>query len=473
MIELSFGEIANLVNGKLIGLAESDRTSAAPIIDSRLAAKGKFFAAFNGAQVDGHDFAKQAIDDGCEFVLASKDLGLPSILVADVQEALTTLATYVRSKLKALTVIGITGSQGKTTTKDLLAHILAISGKTIAPEASLNNELGVPLLILQCDEQTKYCIVEMGARHKGDIAHLVSIAKPSIGLVLSVGTAHLGEFGSREVIAKTKQELILGLDAGSSAILGSYDEFTPHMAEGLDLKVLTFGQKPNCEVRAADLELREGRAHFDLVTPAGRATVSLQLLGIHQVANALAAAAVATALNLPIESIAAALSTAEQKSRWRMELSNIGGVLLINDSYNANPESMAAALHTLALLTQERGGVSWAFLGKMHELGASATKEHEEIGRLASEIGIDHLISIGTEDYLTAVRSDLENEGEVELHHFPTLDSAQSLFTHIGGGDVVLVKASRAEGFELLAQELTSYLSSDQLTQAKDMGSAN
>ena len=231
----------------------------------------------------------------------------------------------------------MTGSQGKTTTKDLLAHILSTAGETVAPEGSLNNEIGVPLTLLRSTSQTRFCVVEMGARHRGDIAHLVAIAQPNVGAVLVVGSAHLGEFGSREGIALAKGEMVADLRPGATAVLGTYDEFTPRMPTPAGVKRLTFGETMDCDIRATDIEFREGRAHFDLVTPGGRETVGLQLLGMHQVANALAAAAIATALNLPIESIAAALSTAETMSKWRMELREAGDVALINDAYNANP----------------------------------------------------------------------------------------------------------------------------------------
>jgi UDP-N-acetylmuramoyl-tripeptide--D-alanyl-D-alanine ligase len=214
------------------------------------------------------------------------------------------------------------------------------------------------------------------------------------------------------------------------------------------MKVISFGEKSDCLVRAADIELREGRAHFDLVTPAGRQAVGLQLLGAHQVANALGAAAAATALGVPLETISAALSTAEISSKWRMALIDENELLLINDSYNANPESMAAAIRTLVLLAQERGGEAWAILGKMHELGASSVDEHQSIGRLASDIGVDHLVSVGTRDFLA---SDKKEEEEMVLHYFPDRESALEIAQHFSAGDVVLVKASRAEGFEELA----------------------
>jgi len=457
MILMTLGEIAKIADGEVLNVESSTVTTAYPVINSKTANSETFFAAFSGENVDGHDFIEDAIKRGAQFALVSKDCKYPAIKVADVQLALTKLASHIRSKLTQLTVIGITGSQGKTTTKDLLRHVLSVAGETVAPQESLNNELGVPLLLLQCTEKTKYCIVEMGARHLGDIAHLAQIARPNIGVVLGVGKAHVGEFGSREVIAKTKSELISGLHAGGIAILGTYDEFTPKMVAPNGVQTIFFGEKSNCEIRAADIEVREGRAHFDLVTPNGRAAVSLQLLGLHQISNALATAAVATALNIPIESISAALSTAEVSSKWRMEISTIGEIVLINDSYNANPESMSAALRTLALISQETGGVSWAFLGKMQELGESSASEHAAIGRLATEIGIDHLVAIGNREYLDDLAA-THGGGESAVHYFDDKASALSLVEHFAPGDVILVKASRAGEFNLLADSIIEAL---------------
>jgi len=450
MIKLTLNQIAEIVDGTVINTDGEQTTSAYPVINSNQASPKTFFAAFPGNHVDGHDFVDAAIANGAQFALVSKDCLAPAIKVADVQLALSKLAMHVRGQLQTLNVIGITGSQGKTTTKDLLHHILSVAGETIAPEESLNNELGVPLLILRCTETTQYCIVEMGARHLGDISHLAAIAQPQIGVVLTVGKAHVGEFGSREIIAKAKSELITALTSGGTAILGTYDEFTPNMLVPIGVKKILFGEKAQCEIRAADIEVREGRAHFDLVTPEGRAAVSLQLLGLHQITNALAAAAVATALKIPIETISAALSTAQNASKWRMEISQIGEVTLINDSYNANPESVAAALRTLALISQETGGVSWAILGKMQELGESSQTEHAAIGRLASEIGIDNLVAVGVRDFLQDLA--IENDGGTsEVHYFDSKSEAISIIEHFAAGDVVLVKASRSEEFNLLA----------------------
>jgi len=452
MIKLTLNQIAQIVGGEVRNTDGLQTTSAFPVINSNQATSKTFFAAFVGANVDGHEYIAEAISNGAQFALVSKDCTAPAIKVNDVRKALRDLAIYVRNELVNLQVIGITGSQGKTTTKDLLRHILSVSGETIAPEESLNNELGVPLLILRCSETTKFCIVEMGARHLGDISYLAEIAKPHVGVVLTVGTAHLGEFGSREIIAKAKSELITSLTAGGTAILGTYDEFTPNMVVPSGVKRILFGEKSKCEIRAADVEMREGRAHFDLVTPDGRAAVGLQLLGMHQISNALAAAAAATALKIPIETISAALSTAEVSSKWRMEISQIGEITLINDSYNANPESVAAALRTLALISQESGGVSWAILGKMQELGESSAAEHAAIGRLVCEIGIDNLVVVGIKDYL----ADLD--GASAVHYFDTKADAMAIVEHFAPGDVVLVKASRSGEFNLLVDSIKERL---------------
>ena len=454
MITLTAGEIALLVGGELH--CDPDLLIfKAPVFDSRLATPGTFFLALKGEVHDGHDFVAEAYRLGSVFSLTTHTIDGPCIVVKDVIAALSTVATFIRSRLSNLTVIGITGSQGKTSTKDLLAHMLAAVGPTVAPAGSFNNDLGLPLTLLECDERTRFCILEMGARHRGDIARLCEIGKPTIGVVLSVGTAHLGEFGSQQVIAETKSELITALGENGIAILGTYDEFTPAMAKLHSGTVLTFGERSDVDVRAADIEIREGRAHFDLVTRAGRDAVGLRLVGAHQVSNALAVAAVGTALALPIELIASSLSTATIASKWRMELNEVEELLIINDSYNANPASMSAALHSLALFAQERGGQSWAFVGKMHELGESGATASADIGNLASEIGVDHLVVVNAPEYGSGV-------GAMQYHHVASIADAATFVSYFAPGDVVLVKASRAERFELLADEIQArWLSRD------------
>lgn len=454
MIALTVAEIAQIIDAEIVGLDAAAVITEYPEIDSRKITTGSFFVALPGERVDGNDYAKEAIANGARFAITTYNLGIPSFVVTDAAKALAQLATAVRLRMEHCIFIGITGSHGKTTTKDLLGHILSVRGECVVPSGSFNNEIGVPLTILHTTDSTQFCIVEMGARHMGDITSLCAIAKPHIGIVLVVGSAHLGEFGSREAIALAKSELVNALPEHGVAILGSYDPLTPHMGEGSSRKRITFGEKSSCNVRAADLEFREGMAHFDLVSESGRAPVALRLLGAHQVANALAAAATALEVGISIESVAAALSTAEPRSKWRMELHDVDELLIINDSYNANPESMQAALRTLVLLTQERGGSSWAILGKMHELGESEREEHLHIGRLASELGVDHLVAVGTELYLDGLELDPAAGDEMLTHYFLTQEEALQALDHIERGDVLLIKASRAEHLDELSEKL-------------------
>lgn len=448
MIPISALKMAEVMGGTLIGSAEMTRNSEFQF-DSRAVNPGDIFLALQGEKADGHDFVSDARNHGAVLSIVTKPVSGAHILVADVLAAIGAFALYSRQQLNQLKVIGITGSQGKTTTKDMLFSILKEEGETIAARGSFNNDLGVPLTLLRCDETTKFCIVEMGARHGGDILALTKIAVPDVGAVLKVGNAHIGEFGSREKIALTKGELIAGLKPGAVAVLGTYDEFTPKMPMSDGVKRVTFGQEHHCEIRAADIEFRGGYAHFDLVTPEAREGVELRVLGLHQIPNALAAAAIAYSLGISTTRIAAALSMHESASKWRMEIHEGNEMTLINDSYNANPESMEAALRTLVLLSQERGGRSWAFLGTMHELGPSTAQMHQEIGQLAVELGIDHLVAIANQEYLRGLK-----DSSTVTHYFGSVDEARTIISEIEAGDVVLVKASRAEHLEILADAI-------------------
>ena len=351
MINLQASQIAKIVGGELVG---SDITvTAAPVFNSSQATEGSIFLALVGEKTDGHKYISDAFEHGAVLAFVTSEVPERCIVVKDVITSLNLLASFVRNALPDLKVIALTGSQGKTTTKDLLHHILETVSPTVAPAGNFNNELGAPITLLQCDEMTKFCILEMGARHVGDIGKLCKMASPDIGVVLRVGTAHVGEFGSEELVAKAKSEMISSLSDSAIAILGQYDIYTPAMASLHKGVTVTFGETTSADIRATDIEIREGRPHFDLVTPAGRASVGLRIVGMHQVANALAAAAIATKLNFSIDLIAGALSTAELHSKWRMEIAELNGLVLINDSYNASPESTEAALRTLLLFAQE------------------------------------------------------------------------------------------------------------------------
>ena len=420
MIPLTISQISEVISGKIVGDGNKLITGAA-FFDSREIVSNGIFLALKGEHVDGHDFAINALKGGAGVVICTQESGDTCIVVPDVVEAVTKLAAHVRQMIPDMKVVAITGSHGKTTTKDLSKHLLSMMGATVAPRSSFNNDLGVPITILECTTDTKFCILEMGARNLGDISKLERTFLPDIGVVLGVGSAHIGVFGSREIIATAKSEMVKNLESSKIAILGSYDDLTINMSNLTKAKVMTFGENSNNDVRATDVEIREGFAHFDLVTSFGRESVALRQAGRHQVANALAAAAIATALNLPIDKISAGLSTAESSSKWRMELHEVAGRLIINDSYNANPESMFAALDALRLFAQERGGRAWAFLGKMHELGDYSLAGHREVARKAIDLEIDHLVAVGTGSE---------------------------------AGDVILVKGSRAEGLEKLAELL-------------------
>jgi len=287
----------------------------------------------------------------------------------------------------------------------------------------------------------------MGARHVGDIAKLTRISSPDVAVVLVVGQAHLGEFGSVEKLANTKAELIDNLGEGKIAVLGSYDPFTPKMADKLKIKKILFGEGQ--EIRAADIEIHGGYANFDLVTPKDRSRVSLQILGEHQIANALGAAGAAFALGVSTEKISLGLSTATLSSKWRMQIEELSEIKIIHDYYNANPESMKAAVKSLAFLSQESGGQSWAVLGKMHELGGSEKSGHEDVAQYCAEVGVDHLVSVGTELYTLPVKK--VSEGNLLVHHCSNPQAVLELVNNFSAGDVVLLKASRSEKFEELA----------------------
>jgi UDP-N-acetylmuramoyl-tripeptide--D-alanyl-D-alanine ligase len=454
MIKISAGEFAKVVSGSLHDIDSKMLITQVPVINSKKASPDKFFVAFVGSNVDGHQYVNEAIELGAKFALVSKTVSAPHVLVTDVGKALTDLAIYLRTQLPDLKVVGITGSQGKTTTKEFLNSILLLDGPTIATDGNFNTDIGVPLTLLRCEETTKYCILEMGARHVGDIARLTKVAKPNVGVVLVVGTAHLGEFGSVAAIAKTKSELITNLPENSTAVLGTYDTYTPKMAESLKLQTIFFGE--NEAVRAADVEIHGGYAHFDLVTPNGRSAVGLQVLGEHQIPNALAAASTAYALGISNETIAEGLTTAVLDSKWRMQIEDVNGVQVIHDYYNANPESMKAALKTLILLTQESGGSSWAILGKMHELGALEAEGHKGVTAYCRQVGVDHLVEVATNLYQDDSNQSFDEN--MQQHNCMNTQAVLELVNNISAGDVILLKASRSERFEELANLLKGKL---------------
>jgi UDP-N-acetylmuramoyl-tripeptide--D-alanyl-D-alanine ligase len=468
VIRLSAAEVAALAGGTLAagnGTGGTGRTGAAPVtgpvvIDSRQAAPGALFAALPGERVDGHDYAAAAVAAGASVVLAARPLpGLAAavVVVPDVTRALGLLARGVLARLPDATVVGITGSSGKTSTKDLTAQVVERLGPTVAPEGSLNNEIGLPLTVLRADEQTRYLVLEMSARGIGHIAYLTGIAPPRIGAVLNVGRAHAGEFGSLDAVAKAKGELVEALPAGVAAgggvaVLNADDPNVIAMAARTRARVVTTSVQPNsvADVRATGITLDDlGRASFTLHLggaryPDGAAPVALTLHGAHHVANALATTAIAAELGLDLPTIAQALSAATARSKKRMELhQRADGVLVVNDAYNANPESVRAALEALAGMGRSRGARTWAVLGEMAELGEGSTEAHASTGRLASELGISRIVAVG------------EGARAISAEWVPDADAAITLLRkEIEPGDIVLVKASHAIALERVALEL-------------------
>jgi UDP-N-acetylmuramoyl-tripeptide--D-alanyl-D-alanine ligase len=461
MIALSLADVASATGGRLAGGAEPVATITGPVVvDSRLAVPGALFVALPGEHADGHDFARAAVVSGAVAVLAGRELEVPCVVVDDQLAALAALARRVVGALPDVVVVGVTGSSGKTSTKDLLAVLLTDLGPTVAPKGSFNNEIGLPLTALRCDGSTRYLVAEMGARMPGNIAYLCRITPPDVAVVLNVGAAHAGVFGSREETARTKGELPEALGEDGVAVLNADDPLVAAMAGRTRGRVVRFGLGPDADVRAEDIRLDAwSRPSFKLRTRAGDAHVTLPLHGEHHVANALAAAAVALERGLPVERVAELLAQARPASRWRMEvIARPDGVTVVNDAYNANPDSVRAALKALAAMGRPARAPrrrTWAVLGEMLELGDTAPAEHDAVGRLAVRLDISRLVAVG--EGARAVHTGASHEGSWGHGStwVPDADGALKLLrAELAPGDVVLVKASRSIGLDAVATAL-------------------
>ncbi|WP_344560914.1 UDP-N-acetylmuramoyl-tripeptide--D-alanyl-D-alanine ligase [Streptomyces axinellae] len=446
MIPLSLGEIAEVVGGTVEGDGAVTVTAPA-VLDSRQAEPGGLFVAFAGEHADGHDYAVQAGRAGAVAVLGSRPTALPTVVVEDAKSALQALAAHVVAQLRdGLTVVGVTGSRGKTSTKDLLAAVLSSAAPTIATSGSFNNELGMPLTMLRSSAATRFLVLEMGVRRIGDIAELTGLVAPDIGVVLNVGQAHLGYLGSREAIARAKGELVRGLAPGGTAVLCADDPRVVAMRSLTDRPVLTFGRAEDADVRVLDVVLdRLARPSFTLRTAAASAPVALPLVGTHQALNAAAAAAAGLAAGLPLDVAAAALPTVSL-SKWRLELRDlVGGATLLDDSYNADPDTTRAALDTLAAI---EGGRRIAVLGEMLELGDGSEAEHRAIGEYAA-CRADVVVAVGA-------RPLADGAGERAVALADNAAAVEWLRGRLTAGDVVLVKASRGARLDEVAGALAS-----------------
>jgi UDP-N-acetylmuramoyl-tripeptide--D-alanyl-D-alanine ligase len=494
VIDLTLAEVAAIVGGRLADISPQDaaatRITGTVEFDSCAVTPGGLFLALPGARSDGHDFAAGAVEAGAVAVLAARPVGVPAIVVPPAQEgsapdahagvlehdadgsgaavlaALARLAGAVAADLVAggLRIVGITGSSGKTSTKDLVAAVLRPLGQVVAPPGSFNNELGHPWTVLRATRDTDFLVLEMSARHPGNIAALAAIAPPSIAVVLNVGTAHLGEFGSREVIATTKAELVQAVPSSGVAVLNADDPMVAAMAGQTGARVVRVGRSENADVRAGNVELDElARPRFTLHTAGGSVDVALAVHGEHQVGNALSAAAVALECGAGLQQVADALGGAASASRHRMEVhTRADGVTVINDAYNANPDSVRAGLQALAVMarsTADGRRRSWAVLGEMGELGDESITEHDRVGRLAVRLDISRLVVVGTGRPMSAMHHGAVMEGSwgSESTMVPDADAALELLrTELAPGDVVLIKASNAAGLGALAEALVA-----------------
>jgi UDP-N-acetylmuramoyl-tripeptide--D-alanyl-D-alanine ligase len=393
VIPMSLEEIASVVGGEVVGDPAVTVTGAA-FRDHREPVDVGLFVAVVGERVDGHDFAVDAVGAGAAGVLASRPTPAPTVVVTDVVASLGRLARHVVDTVQPI-VLALTGSQGKTGTKDYLAQVLAGVGETVATTGNLNNELGVPLTVLRCTADTDYLVVEMGARGIGHVAELCRIAPPHVAGVLNVGTAHLGQFGSREAIAQAKGELVEALGPEGTAVLNAADSLVVSMRERTSSRVLTFGEDGDVRWRSVRLD-DLGRPAYEIGNGDEWRPVTLQQSGLHQVANATAAATMALAVGVELAHSARALTEARPTSRWRMELhERPDGLVVVNDAYNANPASMAAAIDALVAIGGRRGARTVAVLGEMLELGESSATDHEQVGRYAAELGVDTVVAVG------------------------------------------------------------------------------
>jgi len=451
---MSLARIAEVADGRLHRVPDPGAVVTGPVIvDSRRARPGSLFAAFVGERADGHGFAPDAVAAGAVGVLASRPVEAPAVVVADVRAALGALAAWTARTATGTTRVGVTGSSGKTGTKDLLGQVLTRLGRTAATEGSQNNEIGVPLTVLGAPPDTEFLVLEMGARGVGHLAYLTGLVPLDVAVVLNVGAAHAGEFGSREATARAKGELVEALGPDGTAVLNADDALVAGMSARTKAPVTYFGRSATADVRAEDVRLDEqGRPRFQLITPAGCAPVRLQLLGEHQVSNSLAAAAVAHTLGMTAEQIADALSTAVATSASRMQRhERPDSVTVIDDAYNANPDSMAAALRALAAMGAGRRRV--AVIGEMRELGAQSVTQHWAVGDLAAELGVDVVIGVGGEEAEQVVAGAAARGATAHLTADP--GTAVGLLDGVlVPGDLVLVKASQSAGLQALVRDL-------------------
>jgi UDP-N-acetylmuramoyl-tripeptide--D-alanyl-D-alanine ligase len=465
MIRITLAQLASAVDGDLrLAADDTAETVVSGVVDtdSRLMEPGGIFVAKPGEVTDGHEFVDAAVAAGAVLAIVERpvDTCVTQIVVADAVGALADLARSVVARVReagSLRVVGITGSNGKTTTKNLLARILEGEGETVAPRASFNNEVGAPLTMLRVTEATRFLVNEFGASGPGAIARLAGLVTPDIGVVLMVGMAHAGGFGGIEGTFRAKSELVRAVRPGGLAILNADDprvvQMAPIAAErGVDVR--WFGRGEAAQVRAREVHSTASGTTAELDVDGLRLTLRLQVIGEHHVMNALAALAAATALGVDPAAAVARLETVEIAERWRMQPLGSERVRILNDAYNASPDSMAAALRTLAQITGP-GERTVAVLGAMSELGEYSAEEHDRIGLLAVRLGIQRIVVVGADARRMFLEAVAQGSWDGEAVFFADADAAYDyLMTELRDGDRVLVKSSNSAGLRFLGDRL-------------------
>lgn len=461
MIQLSVSEIAKAIGGTVQGDGQILVTGAVET-DSRVIAAGGLFVAKPGAISDGHHFLPSAQKAGAVAAIVERfvpESDLAQIQVADSVKALGLLAKHVLASVRAETgiqVIGITGSNGKTTTKNMLHAILSVFGETVAPIESYNNVVGAPVSILKIDRRTRFLVAELGAAGRGSIRYLADIVRPDVAVELKVGMAHSGEFGGIEVTAEIKAELLEFVSPSGAAVLNADDAWVRQMASKTVAPITWFGTAPAADIRASELQSSIDGTSFKVEWPDGESRrLTLRIIGEHHAMNALAALAVVENLGLDRAKAVQALESVPLAERWRMQLiERSDGVTVINDAYNASPESTKAALQTLAHFGKS-GRRTIAVLGEMAELGEFSRQEHDSLGRLAVRLNIDELIVIGEKAKLIHLGAMQEGSWDGESKFF---DSIATAFAHLRGmlaeGDIVLVKSSKSANLRFLGDAI-------------------
>jgi UDP-N-acetylmuramoyl-tripeptide--D-alanyl-D-alanine ligase len=449
-VNRTLAELARVAGGTLHG---ADASFGAVLIDSRVIEPGSLFVALRGEHVDGHQFVADVAGRGATGALVAHrvESDLPQVVVPDVLEALTRYAVEWRAAFEG-TVVGITGSNGKTTVKEMTGAILSRAGSCLVTRGNLNNHIGVPLTVCRLEPAHRYAVIEMGANHQREIAHLATIARPDVGLVINAGPAHLEGFGGIEGVARGKGEMFASLGIEGTAVINADDRFAAYwhgLARGAG-RVVTFGVRERADFTASRLEERlqdDGFViEFDLDCPLGRRRIALRLAGEHNVMNALAASAAAYAAGAGFDAISDGLAGMRAVA-GRLEMKTVtGGARLIDDSYNANPGSVRAGLRALAGLPGER----WLVLGEMRELGEESARMHAEIGEAARQSGVSRLLAVGSDAHHA-----VESFGAGATWFASVDDLIAALRAGLGPDVTVMVKGSRSNRLERVAAALS------------------